>query len=251
MSRIRTLSSLVAEASQPTGAAAKAAPVETAKPAGPQQSETAMRMLEIAERLFAEHGIEQVPLRQIVVEAGQRNRSALHYHFGSREALVAHLLNMRLAYINALRNRYLDEIEAAGKAGDVRAIVYASISALADTVVETPWGGSYLQVAAQTMFSPTLFSADLLDKDVLTGLVRTRRMVMAALPDVPAKVMDYRLMWFNHGTVFSLADWYQRTRGEHGAPPVEELADYCTAGLTGPVTRTTGNTRRGGKARQG
>lgn len=249
MSRIRTLSSLVAEAGQPARSKARAAPAEAAQPAGPQQGETAMRMLEIAERLFAEHGIEQVPLRQIVVESGQRNRSALHYHFGSREALVAHLLNMRLAHINVLRNAYLDEVEAAGNAGDVRAIVHASISALADTVVKTTWGGSYLQVAAQTMFSPTLFSADLLDKNALTGLVRTRKMIMAALPDVPAKVMDYRLMWFNHGTVFSLADWSQRTRGERRAPPVDELADYCTAGLTGPVTRTSGGTRRGGKAR--
>ncbi|WP_011300021.1 TetR/AcrR family transcriptional regulator [Cupriavidus necator] len=248
MPRIRTLSSLVAEASHPAG---RPPPAEAAAPAAAQQSETAMRMLEIAERLFAEHGIEQVPLRQIVVEAGQRNRSALHYHFGSREALVAHLLNLRLAHVNVLRNAYLDEVEAAGKAGDVRAIVHASISALADTVVDTAWGGNYLQVAAQTMFSPTLFNAELLDKDAMTGLVRTRRMVMAALPDVPAKVMDYRLMWFNHGTVFSLADWYQRTRAEHGAPPVDELADYCTAGLTGPVTRTTSAPRRAGKARKG
>ncbi len=157
---------------------------------------------------------------------------------------------MRLAHINVLRNAYLDDVEAAGKAGDVRAIVHASISALADTVVGTAWGASYLQVAAQTMFSPSLFNADLLDKNAVSGLVRTRRMVTAALPDLPAKVMDYRLMWFNHGTVFSLADWYQRTHGEHGAPPVDELADYCTAGLTGPVTRTTRATRRGGKARQ-
>lgn len=93
------------------------------------ESDTARRMLEIAERLFAEQGVELVPLRQIMLEAGQRNRSALHYHFGSREELVSRLLNLRLREINTVRNRYLDEVEAAGLGGDVRAVVEATIRA--------------------------------------------------------------------------------------------------------------------------
>ncbi len=42
-----------------------------------------------AERLFAERGINGVSLREIAVEAGQRNNAATEYHFGTRENLLA------------------------------------------------------------------------------------------------------------------------------------------------------------------
>ena len=58
-----------------------------------QVAETRARLLRAGERLFAEHGIHQVRLREINALAGQRNSSALHYHFGSREGLVEAILS--------------------------------------------------------------------------------------------------------------------------------------------------------------
>ena len=43
------------------------------------------RLLREAERLFARRGLYQVTVREITEAAGQRNVSALNYHFGSRE----------------------------------------------------------------------------------------------------------------------------------------------------------------------
>ena len=43
------------------------------------------RLLREAERLFARRGLYQVKVREIIEAAGQRNVSALNYHFGSRE----------------------------------------------------------------------------------------------------------------------------------------------------------------------
>jgi len=203
----------------------------------PLENETARRMLEIAERLFAEHGVELVPLRQIVVEAGQRNRSALHYHFGSREALVSHLLNLRLAHVNTLRNRYLDEVEAAGLGGDVRTIVEASISALADTICDTPWGARYVKVLAQATFSPSLLNSEMIDADAMSGVKRARRLIADALPDIPRKVLHHRQQWFNQSVVYALAQWCQQSDGAPAQPPVADLADYCTAALTAPVSK--------------
>ena len=50
-------------------------------------ADTKKQILDSAEALFAEHGIEGVPLRRIIVEAGV-NSAAIHYHFGSKEGLV-------------------------------------------------------------------------------------------------------------------------------------------------------------------
>lgn len=60
-------------------------------------------LIEAAERLFAEKGIDAVPLRDIAEAAGQRNASALQYHFGSREGLVEAVFCHRTAAINAYR----------------------------------------------------------------------------------------------------------------------------------------------------
>jgi AcrR family transcriptional regulator len=198
-------------------------------------TDTARRILEIAERLFAEQGVEQVPLRQIVVESGQRNRSALHYHFGSREALVSHLLNRRLHQVNRIRNRCLDELEASDKPIDIHGVVYATIFPLVDVVLHTDWGTNYLQVLAQTTFSPGLLNKGLVDKTAMSALYRVRAHIYTLLPDVPRDVMKLRMIWFMDTVVYSMAHWV-RERGKRARldPPIAELVDFCAAALAGP-----------------
>ena len=50
-------------------------------------------LLRQAERLFARRGLYQVQVREIVEAAGQRNVSALNYHFGSREGVLDAILS--------------------------------------------------------------------------------------------------------------------------------------------------------------
>jgi AcrR family transcriptional regulator len=60
-----------------------------------------------AERLFAERGIAGVSLREINQAANQRNISAAHYHFGSREGLVDAVLRYRLPDLDRARGALL------------------------------------------------------------------------------------------------------------------------------------------------
>ena len=56
----------------------------------PRDSTKTRARLEVeAERLFAEVGIWQVRVREIVAAAHQRNASAVTYHFGSRDGLLS------------------------------------------------------------------------------------------------------------------------------------------------------------------
>jgi AcrR family transcriptional regulator len=73
---------------------ARCATVTTADSTGKLPS--ALRLVVAAERLFAVHGIDGVSLRQIAVEAGSSNNSAVHYHFGSKEALIGAIFQHRL-----------------------------------------------------------------------------------------------------------------------------------------------------------
>ena len=47
------------------------------------------RLLDSAERLFAERGVDGPSLRDINTAAGQRNASGVQYHFGGRAGLLA------------------------------------------------------------------------------------------------------------------------------------------------------------------
>ncbi len=73
-----------------------------------QNSETKQRILDTAERLFAQNGIEGTSVRTITAAAGV-NVAAIHYHFGSKEALAETVYSRRLQPINSERLRLLSE----------------------------------------------------------------------------------------------------------------------------------------------
>lgn len=70
-------------------------------------------LLEAAERLIAEQG-PAVSLRQVVAAAGQRNSAAIRYHFGTREQLIAAVVEARQGVFEPKRLELLDALEAEG-----------------------------------------------------------------------------------------------------------------------------------------
>lgn len=94
------------------------------------------QILHTAERLIAERGPD-VSLREIAAAAQQRNNSAVHYHFGSRDALIEAVIEARMTVLEARRLELLAAYEAAGRgAGDVRALVELLVLPLADLRTE-------------------------------------------------------------------------------------------------------------------
>ena len=85
----------------------------TLRPAGTSGSaETRDRLLDAAERLFAERGFEGTSMRAITQGAGT-SVSAANYHFGSKEKLLHETLRRATAPANMRRLELLDQYEAA------------------------------------------------------------------------------------------------------------------------------------------
>src|SRR4051812_17321889 len=61
------------------------------------------KILIAAERLFADRGVDNVSLREIGERAGQRNNSAVQYHFGTKQGLIQALYDLRLVPLNEQR----------------------------------------------------------------------------------------------------------------------------------------------------
>jgi AcrR family transcriptional regulator len=93
---------------------------------GRAQHDTKNRLLDAAERLFAEHGFEGTSVRA-VTRAAAASVSAANYHFGSKEALLHAALVRRLEPLNRRRLECLTAAEQAAGGGpvSVEAIVEA------------------------------------------------------------------------------------------------------------------------------
>jgi len=199
--------------------------------------ETVDELLDLAERLFAQHGVEQVPLTRIVASSSQKNRSALHYHFGSREGMLAAVLDRRLKRINALRHDMLERISEDNRLSET---VRAFVAPLCFVVLDEPWGPDYISILAQISFHPRLLGERAVDDANISALRRCKRLIEQALPDVPRKILSHRLRWFTDSVVLAVARWTRevpKPLWTHGN--MEELGDgliaYGLAGLAAPA----------------
>ena len=104
-----------------------------------------------AEQLFGEFGIDAVSMRQINVAAEQRNSSAAHYHFGSKEALVMETFHYRMERINRRRLQRLDEIAEAGQVGELRRLVTAMILPIVEEIEKSNGGNHSIRFEARAL----------------------------------------------------------------------------------------------------
>ncbi|MCP5521620.1 MAG: TetR/AcrR family transcriptional regulator [Verrucomicrobiales bacterium] len=74
-------------------------------------SDTKEAILDAAEAVFAEMGFARASIRQIVAAAGV-NLAAIHYHFGSKDALIEAVFTRCIGPINARRLELLEALEA-------------------------------------------------------------------------------------------------------------------------------------------
>ena len=72
---------------------------------------TCQRILDVAEQLFAERGLDAVSIRNITNKA-QVNLAAINYHFGSKQSLITEVFNRRLLPLMQKRMTALDQLES-------------------------------------------------------------------------------------------------------------------------------------------
>jgi len=91
----------------------------------PSTEETRIRLIEAAERLFGEQGIESVALRAICTAANQRNTFSVQYHFGDRLGLLQAIFEYREAQLDAMREALLSHGREHDHLGDIRWLLRA------------------------------------------------------------------------------------------------------------------------------
>jgi AcrR family transcriptional regulator len=103
----------------------------------PQQngSDTKDRLLDAAEQLFAEHGIDGASMRAITHAAGT-SVSAANYHFGSKDELVRAAFSRRVVGLNQQRLTALESLESQPEGPKLEEVVDAFLRPILEAHVE-------------------------------------------------------------------------------------------------------------------
>ena len=206
--------------------------------------ETKERILDAAERLFADFGYRATSLRDITSEAGV-NLASVNYHFGSKEALLAALLDRNFAPVNRRRIELLDALEASTDgATDLSELVRAFLSPPFEQHSGDPEDRRKLlrlvgrihaetedvRAAFATLFEPTM--------------LRFRTAFQRALPNVDPDEVGWRARFLVGSMAFTMM-WCESfvsdtTRDLDPSEILESLIQFGTAGLATPSRQPVG-----------
>lgn len=218
--------------------------------------DTRDRLLICAERLFAERGVASVSMREINKAAGQRNTSAIHYHFGSKAALIEAIFELRMRELNARRVRLLDRMEAEGRASDLRAVLQAVIQPLAEGLQGPDEDLNYIIFFAQVLNEASGHVLAAIRAPFSEGMQRARYLIADCVKEVPPAILEERMALATEISVQALAQRARRRKqktGEELRVPdgafVENLVDFLCGGLRAPVSAEADRQFRGRRRR--
>lgn len=208
------------------------------RPAAPDDRRA--RILDVAERRFAERGIEAVSVRSILAEAGV-NVALAHYHFGGREGLIAELLRSRVGPLVEQLHRDLDLVDGRPDA-TLEDVLRTYFLRSARWLEDEPRVGRIL-AQLQTSPSPAIRA---LGRDALRDvLARLGEAVLRRLPPpVDPKELFLRFYLVVGGPSFLTTMWehVRSSARRHFGPETvlapdwiaDQLVAFAAAGLRAP-----------------
>jgi len=117
---------------------------------GKSKNDTKQQLIDAAEQLFAERGVDNVSSVDIVRAAKQKNRSALQYHFGDKTTIIHAVLDKHSMGITEARKAMLDRLEQHNQI-TLRGIINALVQPVAEKLNDTNGGHHFLKINSQLM----------------------------------------------------------------------------------------------------
>lgn len=148
-----------------------------------------------AQRLFALRGIDGVSVREIVVAAGQRNGGSLHYHFGTKEALVRELIVDGAKLIDERRRILLAGFDSAPHPPTLRQIIEVLVWPSINFAKDRDGVETYIRFINVLQMSHRQLFLDALNNQWNSGYLRCLDLIREKLPKIPPLVMNQRLVF--------------------------------------------------------
>jgi AcrR family transcriptional regulator len=209
-----------------------------------EHGDTKARILDTAERLFAEKGYAETSMR-CITSGARVNLASVNYHFGSKEALLMEVITRRIGPVNAARMSLLDEIE--DEAGDdapelekvVRAFLLPAIKAIYDAGEQ---GKMFVRLIGRTHSETNDNIRNMFMNQFKETLPRFAKLFQRALPGISAEEVRMRMFFMVGAMAHSMAmshkvDWLPQ-RKETLAHLGEVLVHFTTAGMSAAAAPT-------------
>jgi AcrR family transcriptional regulator len=200
-----------------------------------EEIETPTLLLDSAEKLIAEQGIDRVSIRAINAAAG-RSPSAVRYHFRDKESLVMANVERRMGPSSEERTRLAAEIRAerTPTAHDLAELI---VRPLAIVRRREPWGRDYVAFLAALLRGGPEWQ-ELMRKPLALQSKLVRSVIAEALPQFSPQVAEFRLWVLGRGVLMTLAEledsfgfWADCDDPEEAA--IAGLVDCYATGLNG------------------
>jgi len=164
--------------------------------------DTRSRILDGAEELFGERGLDRVSIRDITRKA-KVNLAAINYHFGSKEDLIAAVFERRVVPVNEARLAALSKVEkSAGKRiPRLEAILEAFIRpALQSSLEKSKGGTAFSKLFGRCLSEPSPEVEALLKRQFEPLVERMDSALRKALPHLSRSEIFWR-MKFTYGAL--------------------------------------------------
>ena len=206
--------------------------------------ETRERILDVAERLFADSGFASTSLRDITAEAGV-NLAAVNYHFGSKEALLGAILERRIRPMNDRRIALLDKVEAEADADGaaVEQIVMAFLNpAFQQVMAMGTHRRQLLKLLGQLHTQANPETRKLFFRQFDEVRIRFTASFQRALPDIDPDEVARRMMYIV-GAMSYIMMWGEQSGHLPTQTPDrlrQSLVEFASAGMAAPATAPAG-----------
>jgi AcrR family transcriptional regulator len=206
-------------------------------------SKTREKLIDAAARAFADDGVFSASLVDITRQAGQRNKGALHYHFGSREAILCAVLERHAEFL-ARREGELLALAKQAPDDDVRSVVEAIVRPAAE-LAESGWRGRacLLIVAQLAQEDQSGLGEEVNAVLARTGGYEVYALLMARMVDIRPDVILERFALVTSFILRAVADRARAIgRCRPGRPQldqetfVQNLIAMAAAGVSAPLT---------------
>lgn len=201
------------------------------------RKDTRSRILDVAEALFSEHGLERVSVRDITKKA-RVNLAAINYHFGTKEDLIAAVIERQVQPVNDARLAALEKLQAsAGKRGPklesiLEAFIRPAVQSCVDSAVEQTTCSKFF---GRCLSEPGPEVEDLLKRLFEPLVDRMGEALKRALPRLSRTEIFWR-MKFTYGALHHwlltkdkwLPDWVEDADLEE---QVQKLIAFAAAGF--------------------
>ena len=198
-----------------------------------EKSDTKIKILDAAEKLFGMNGFEATSLRDITAEA-QVNLAAVNYHFQSKESLIDAVIARRVEPVNRHRMELLD---AAGENASLEEVLRAFLQPVLDQDLS-----SVVPLLGRMMSDPAQFVERVYKKHFIAISQRIQEALHKQLPECPRA----ELLWRTHflvGIMTHMMSWSQVLPGLTGGmcdvsdrqALVERIIAFASAGFRSPV----------------